>query len=100
MVKGAYIFVWPDADSRRHRAVVETSTLSWIIVGVKDFDDGVNIAKSLVKEGIQAIELCGGWGSVGCAKIFEAVGDKIPVGAVSFGIESVGKFTEWLRKSK
>ena len=64
MVKGAYMFVWPDADSKRHRAVVETSTLSWIIVGVKDFDEGVDVAKRFVEEGVQLIELCGAWGAV------------------------------------
>ncbi len=36
MLKGAYIFVVPDADPKKHRAQIETPTLSVAIVGVKD----------------------------------------------------------------
>jgi hypothetical protein len=39
-----------------------------------------------VDEGIQAIELCGGFGNVGTAKIVEAVGGKVPVGVVRFDV--------------
>ena len=91
MLKYAFLFVVPDADSKKHRVVVETPTLSTTIVGAKDFDDAVNTAKSLVEDGVQLIDLCGGYGPAGAAKIVEAVGDKIPVGSVNYGIESVGK---------
>ena len=96
MIKGAFLFVFPDADPKKHRATVETPTFSLITVGAKDFDDAVNTAKSLVEEGIQLIELCAGFGPVGTSKIIEAVGDKIPVGSVSYGIESVGRFSALL----
>ena len=91
MLKYAFLFVFPDADSKKHRAVVETPTFSTTIVGTKDFDDAVNVAKSLVADGVQFIDLCGGYGPAGTAKIVEAVGDKIPVGSVNYGIESVEK---------
>ena len=91
MLKGAYIFVIPDADPKKHRAKIETPTLSVAIVGVKDFDQAADIAKSLVKDGVQFIDLCSGYGPVGAAKVIEAVGDKIPVSAACFGIESTAK---------
>ena len=93
MLKGAFIFVVPDADPKKHRATIETPTLSVTMVGVKDFDEAVNVAKSLVEEGIEIIELCPGFGSIGVAKIIEAVGDKVPVGEVYYGIESIGKLS-------
>jgi len=98
LIKGAFLFVCSDADSKKHRATVETPTLSLIMVGTKDFDDAVNTAKSLVEDGIQLIELCAGFGPIGTAKIIEAVGDKIPVGSVSYGIESAGKFLALLQQ--
>ena len=98
MIKGAFLFVCSDADSKKHRATVETPTVSLIMVGTKDFDDAVNTAKSLVEDGIQLIELCAGFGPVGTSKIIEAVGDKIPVGSVSYGIESAEKVLALLKE--
>ena len=98
MLRCAHLFVYPDADPKKHRAVVETSTLSLTIVGNKDFDEAANTAKSLVEDGIQLIELCGGFGPVGTAKIIEAVGDKVPVGSVSYGLESAEKASALLKE--
>ena len=98
MIKGAFLFVCSDADSKKHRATVETPTVSLIMVGTKDFDDAVNTAKSLVEDGIQLIELCAGFGPIGTSKIIEAVGDKIPVGSVSYGMESAGRFLALFKK--
>ena len=43
----------------------------------------------MVKDGIQLIELCGGFGPVWTGKIIEAIGNKIPVGSVGYGPESI-----------
>lgn len=91
MLKGAYVFVVPDADPKRHTAKIETPSSNMTIVGVKDFNQAAEVAKTLVREGVQFIDLCSGYGPVGAAKVIEAVGDKIPVSAASFGIESVAK---------
>ena len=50
MMKAAYIFICPEADSKKHRATVEIPTLRMTAVGVKDFDDAANVAKSLVEK--------------------------------------------------
>jgi hypothetical protein len=92
MIKGAFIFIIPDADSTKHRAKITTPTLELSVVGTKDFDDAANAAKGLVTEGVQLIELCAGFGPAGTAKVIEAIGGKIPVGSVSYGVESAGKF--------
>jgi len=56
LLQGAFTFVLPGADSKKHRATVETPSLSVIMVGTKDSDDAANTAKSLVADGIQFIE--------------------------------------------
>jgi hypothetical protein len=92
VIKGAFIFIVPDADSNKHRAKVATPSLELSVVGVRDLDDAVDVAKGLVADGTQLIELCAGFGPEGTAKIIEAVGGKIPIGSVSYGVESSGKF--------
>jgi Family of unknown function (DUF6506) len=55
-------------------------------VAAKDYEAAARVAADLLKEGIQAIELCGGFGAAGVAKIVDAVEGKIPVGVVRFDI--------------
>lgn len=83
-LKAAFIFVAPEADAAKHRAVVETPVVELTVVGVKNYADAVDAAKSLVDAGIVAIELCAGFGVEGVAAIKQAVGAKAAVGAVRF----------------
>ncbi|MFH1135916.1 MAG: DUF6506 family protein [Pseudomonadota bacterium] len=85
-LKAAFIFVAPGADPAQHRAWVKTPVVELLTAGVENYEAAVKLAKELAAEGIQAIELCGGFGTLGAAKIVEAVGGKIPVGAVRFDI--------------
>lgn len=49
----------------------------------------VDAAVTAVDGGADQIELCGGLGPVWHAKVLEAVGDRVPVGAVMYGFESL-----------
>ena len=55
-----------------------------MVVGVKDYDQAAQVARELVDQGVTAIELCGGFGQIGVARVAEAVGDKAFVGVVRF----------------
>ena len=59
------------------------------VVGVSKPKLAIDVAKSMVAEGIQAIELCGAFSPVVVGKIIEAIEFKVPVGTVSYGAESV-----------
>jgi len=83
-LKAAFVFVAPEADAARHRAVVNTPVVELTVVGVKNYADAVAAAKKLVDEGIVAIELCAGFGVEGVAEIKKAVGGKAAVGVVRF----------------
>ncbi len=83
-LKAAFVFVAPEADAAKHRAVIETPVVELTVVGVKNYAEAVDAAKSLVDEGIVAIELCAGFGVEGVAAIKQAVGVKAAVGAVRF----------------
>ncbi|MEQ8200430.1 MAG: DUF6506 family protein [Syntrophomonadaceae bacterium] len=83
-LKAGFIFVAPEADCRRDRAVVETPIVELTVVGVKDYAMAVTAAKELVAEGIGAIELCGGFGIEGTALVKKAVAGKAVIGVVRF----------------
>ena len=85
-LKAAFIFLAPGADPEKHKAVVRTPVVELRVVGVKDYKEACNVARKLVEDGIVAIELCGGFGHKGVAKVVEAVEGKVPVGAVRFDI--------------
>ncbi|WP_207260170.1 DUF6506 family protein [Desulfovibrio sp. Huiquan2017] len=84
-LKAAFIFVAPGADPARNRNWVKTEAVELVAVAVKDYAQAEAVARELVeKEGIAAIELCGGFGSAGTARIAAAV--NVPVGVVRFDI--------------
>lgn len=85
-LKAAFIFVAPEADPSNHKAVIPTPMVELHVVGVKNYDEACKVAKELVDQGISAIELCGGFGNKGVAKVVDAVNHKIPVGVVRFDI--------------
>ncbi|WP_028582598.1 DUF6506 family protein [Desulfogranum japonicum] len=87
ILKAAFVFVAPEADPAKHRQWIETPMVHLLTVGVKDYAQAVVTCKELVeKEGIKAIELCGGFGNRGTALIAEAVGNGVAVGAVRFDV--------------
>lgn len=83
-LRAAFIFVAPEANSKIHRSTIDTPVVELISVGVQDYAAAEILAKELVSEGVAAIELCGGFGSEGVARISKAVGDKAAVGVVRF----------------
>jgi len=66
-----------------------TEKFSMKVVGVSDASQGVAVAREMVSEGIQLIELCGGFGPVWTGKIIEATEHAVPVGSVGYGPESI-----------
>jgi heptaprenylglyceryl phosphate synthase len=83
-LKAAFIFLAPNAQPELHQAVVETEAVHLITVGVDSYRSAAEQAKKLVEGGVTAIELCGGFGHKGVAKVCEAVEGKAKVGVVRF----------------
>ncbi len=83
-LKAAFIFLAPSAKASEHRSVVRTPEVELTVVGVPNYGQAESIAKSLLGEGVTAIELCGGFGVAGTARISAAVDGKAAVGAVRF----------------
>ncbi len=85
----AFIFLSPNFDPKKHVTMMESDECKCKMIGIdfKNKAQVVEIAKDLVKEGVQVIELCGGFGPEWIAKISEALEYKIPIGGVFYGPE-------------
>ncbi|MGH8178828.1 MAG: DUF6506 family protein [Steroidobacter sp.] len=72
----------PSADSR----VDTIGTL--VCVGIPNISAAPDVARRLVADGVELIELCGGFGGAGLASVVSAVNGRVPVGAVFYGVEA------------
>ncbi|QEW03465.1 DUF6506 family protein [Microbacterium lushaniae] len=72
------------SPARRCRGGLKTT-----IVAVPDPAAAAAVAVELVDDGAQSIELCGGFGTEVVAEVAAAVDGRVPVGGVTYGMESV-----------
>ena len=78
--KSAFIAHAPDADSEKHRCIIETSKYKLFVVVVQNQREAVQVCQNLVKEeGIHSILLCPGFTHENVAEIVEAVGENVGV---------------------
>ncbi|MEV6326060.1 DUF6506 family protein [Nocardia sp. NPDC051787] len=83
-----FVYTAPGSDPSRE-TVVETANCRTIFVGVEKLEQAPDVARRLVVSGVQLIELCGGFGPLWTARVIEAIGGVVPVGAVAYGAEAV-----------
>lgn len=83
MVKWAFIAVSKAAEGQVHKSLIRTSQREITTALVPDYETAAQLAKELVASGVAMIELCGGVGHIGVARIAQAV-PGTPVGVVRF----------------
>ncbi|MEU4396763.1 DUF6506 family protein [Kribbella sp. NPDC023855] len=86
---GFHLLVLGEEDPVRDRAVISVGGLTTTIVPVPDCALAAGVAKKLVADGAQAIELCGGLRPSVVTEVLAATEGKVPVGGVYYGVESV-----------
>lgn len=59
-----------------------------LCVGIANVADAPALARKLVDEGVELIELCGGFGGAGLGAVVAAVEGRVPVGAVFYGVDA------------
>ncbi|WP_448608713.1 DUF6506 family protein [Geodermatophilus sp. URMC 60] len=87
-VTWAYVYEHPGADPVSDRFVIDRHGQRTLLVPVAAADDAPAVALDLVAEGVQLIELCGGFTLVAAARVTEAVGGRVPVGHVTFTVDA------------
>ena len=77
-----YAFIIMDNfNPKQDRAYIHNDNAQ--IIGVSNIDEACNVAKGLLKDNIDCIELCGAFGSDGAKKIIDATNNSIPIGYVT-----------------
>lgn len=84
-----FMFTGRGLDPAVDRSVIEKVGFRAIIVGMDTPDACVSVAKEMLDDGVQLIELCGGYGPEWTAQVLQAVNNSIPVGSVGYGPESI-----------
>lgn len=85
-LKEAFIYLQPGADPAVDRVVTENEYARSWFVGVPDVSAATGVAAQLVDgEGVALLELYGGFGPAGAARVIEAIGGRAPVGIPSYG---------------
>lgn len=69
--------------------VMRSADFEMTIVGMADAAHGADVACALVAQGVELIELCGGFGPKWTAQIIDAIEGAVPVGSVGYGPESI-----------
>jgi hypothetical protein len=83
-LQAAFIFLAGGAEPAAHRCTIRTPQVDLTVVGVPDYAAADVAARELVAQGVIAIELCGGFGHEGTARIATVAAGKAVVGAVRF----------------
>ena len=91
--KFGFIVTGPGLDPAQHRVTLRSPAFEMMAVGVSEQAQALPVAQRMVEEGVQLIELCGGFGPLWTGRVLEAVGMRIPVGAVGYGSESIAALT-------
>jgi hypothetical protein len=82
-LKLAYVYVAEGADPKKHRSIAPSPpSLEVTTLGVSNYSQAVEECKELVKQGVEMIELCPGFGHVGVGMVADAIGDKAVIGVV------------------
>lgn len=84
MISWAFIFEAPETDPRTDRFVIDRGGVRSIVVAVPEQSAVVQVAVDLVRDGVQFIELCGGFEPIWPGKVVEATGGAVPVGYVGY----------------
>lgn len=87
--KFGFIVTGAQLDPTRHRTVMQSPSFEMITLGVSSPEQGAAAAQQLVREGVQLIELCGGFGPRWTAQVQQAIAHSVPVGSVGYGPESI-----------
>lgn len=95
MISWAFIFEAPETDPGIDLFVIERGGVRSTLVAIPQQSAVVQVAVDLVRNGVQCIELCGGFEPIWAGKVAEATGGSVPVGCVGYaGGASIARLAE------
>lgn len=88
MKKWGFIYTLGDPSAATRADTIGSDECVLLARGVPSVDAAPAVARELVAEGVELIELCGAFAGSGLGAIVDAVDGKVPVGAVFYGAEA------------
>jgi len=98
LTKFGFIVTGAKLSPLENRMEMKSPAFTMIAVGVERPEEGIEVAREMVEQGVQLIELCGGFGPLWTAKIIDSIGRKVPVGSVGYGPESIDQLHELFKR--
>jgi hypothetical protein len=80
----AFIVKAPGYSAEQHHAQLLSEQFSTRVVGVSNLAEAILVVCKLIGDGVQLIELCGGFSEKDRAEIEAETGHKVPVGVVVY----------------
>lgn len=80
----AFIFKAPGYQPELHRQQLDSELFRATIIGVSDITQAIAVARQLVAQGIQLLELCGGFDASDVEQLIATLPKEVPVGHVRF----------------
>lgn len=96
LTRYGFIILGDGYVAAQHQATIKSPTFSSSVICVQSLDAAIIVAKQMVVDGVQVIELCGEFGQSGAFQIVNAINCKVPVGYVSFVGYEHDKLTDFL----
>jgi Family of unknown function (DUF6506) len=88
LARFGFIVKGPGYVLGQHSAKLESNTFHTSVICVSDMHGAFDAAKIMLKDGIQLIELCGGFREEEAAQVRFSIGEKVPVGVVVYDTKS------------
>ncbi len=84
LLRFAFIVKGPGYSPGEHRAEIASPQFCTRVVGVGNLASAISAAQELIDQGVQLIELCGGFSESEAAELRQQTGCKVPVGVVVY----------------
>lgn len=82
-----FIILAPEYSSHKQHAVLENEHFRSEIVGVNSVEEAIDVSEDLISQGVQLIELCGGFGEEKANQVIDALQSETPIGFVGFSVK-------------
>ncbi len=94
----AYIFK-SGQEGIVHQASIQSGSSAFEVYSVHSMEQAGELAKRLVSEGIDCIELCGAFAEAGKQQVVDTIGCDVPVGHVVYTNSEVEKHNRLFKRS-
>lgn len=83
-----------------HAVRLASPSFAMSVRGVANLEEALLASQALVGEGVQVIELCGGFNENMTRRIIDAIGGAVPVAAVAYFSEELAKLERVLEEEE